>query len=35
MVVAHIFRFVENRIAEAWDFGQIIPEKMPNENGVF
>lgn len=34
-VVVHIFRFQENRIVEAWDVGQLIPEDSPNENGVF
>lgn len=31
----HIFRFENNKIAEAWDFGQAVPENMVNENGMF
>jgi predicted SnoaL-like aldol condensation-catalyzing enzyme len=34
-VVVHIFRFQDDRIVEAWDIGQPIPEDSPNENGVF
>lgn len=33
--VVHIFRFQNNLIVEMWDVGQPIPEKSPNENGVF
>ncbi len=33
--VVHIFRFQDNRIVELWDIGQPIPEKSPNENGIF
>lgn len=34
-VVVHIFRFYNDLIVELWDVGQPIPEKSPNENGVF
>jgi predicted SnoaL-like aldol condensation-catalyzing enzyme len=34
-VVVHVFRFDGERIAELWDVGQSIPEKMVNENGMF
>jgi predicted SnoaL-like aldol condensation-catalyzing enzyme len=34
-VVVHVLRFQEDRIVEAWDVGQLIPEDSPNENGVF
>lgn len=33
--VMHIFRFENNKIVELWDFGQAIPYKMVNENGMF
>lgn len=33
--VVHIFRFEGDRIAELWDFGQPVPEDMPNEDGMF
>ena len=33
--VVHIFRFEGNRIAEAWDVGQAVPEDSVNENGMF
>ncbi|MFF0828019.1 nuclear transport factor 2 family protein [Brevibacillus sp. NPDC003359] len=33
--VVHIFRFHQDRIVELWDVGQAIPEKSPNENGMF
>lgn len=35
MAVVHIFRFENGKIAELWDVGQLIPEKNPNENGMF
>lgn len=35
MAVIHIFRFESDKIVELWDFGQIIPEDMINENGMF
>lgn len=31
----HLFRFEGNRIAELWDVAQEVPEKSPNENGMF
>jgi len=33
--VVHMFRFEENKIVEMWDIGQEVPEKSPNENGMF
>ena len=33
--VVHVFRFEKGKIAEAWDVGQPVPEKSPNENGMF
>lgn len=31
----HIFRFDKDKITELWDFGQQVPVKMVNENGMF
>jgi predicted SnoaL-like aldol condensation-catalyzing enzyme len=31
----HIFRFVDGKIAELWDFAQEVPADSPNENGMF
>jgi predicted SnoaL-like aldol condensation-catalyzing enzyme len=33
--VVHIFRFENGRIAELWDIGQPLPEKSPNQYGMF
>jgi hypothetical protein len=34
--VCHMFKFNEtNRVIELWDMGQVLPEKMVNENGPF
>lgn len=33
--LVHIFRFQGDRISELWDIGQPVPEKSPNENGMF
>jgi len=33
--VVHIFRFESGKIVELWDLGQPVPEKSPNENGMF
>ena len=35
MAVVHMFRFEDGKIAELWDVGQKIPEKTPNQNGMF
>jgi predicted SnoaL-like aldol condensation-catalyzing enzyme len=35
VVVVHIFRFENGRIAELWDLGQAIPEENANDNGMF
>ena len=31
----HLFRFEGDRMVELWDVGQPVPEKSPNENGMF
>lgn len=33
--IVHIFRFQHGKIVELWDMGQPVPEKSPNENGMF
>jgi len=33
--VVHIFRFEAGRIVELWDLGQPVPEKSPNQYGMF
>lgn len=33
--VVHIFRFAAGKIVELWDVGQIEPEEMINERGMF
>ncbi len=33
--VVHIFRFEQGRIVELWDLGQPVPEKSPNQYGIF
>ncbi len=33
--VVHIFRFEKGHIVELWDLGQPVPEKSPNQNGMF
>lgn len=33
--VVHIFRFEHGRIVELWDLGQPLPEKSPNQYGMF
>jgi len=35
VAVVHIFRFEREKIVELWDLGQPVPEKSPNENGMF
>jgi predicted SnoaL-like aldol condensation-catalyzing enzyme len=35
MAVVHIFRFRDGRIEELWDVGQEIPQKTPNQHGMF
>jgi predicted SnoaL-like aldol condensation-catalyzing enzyme len=34
-MVVHIFRFENGKIVELWDLGQPIPEKSPNQYGMF
>jgi predicted SnoaL-like aldol condensation-catalyzing enzyme len=33
--LAHIFRFENGKIVELWDIGQPVPEKSPNQHGMF
>ena len=33
--VVHIFRFENGKIVELWDLGMAIPEKSPNQYGMF
>lgn len=33
--VVHIFKFQGDCIVELWDIGQPVPERSPNENGMF
>ena len=33
-VVMHIFRFSDDKIAELWDFGQMLPDEQINKNGM-
>ncbi len=33
--LVHIFRFEKGRIVELWDLGQPLPEKSPNQYGMF
>ncbi len=33
--VVHIFRFEKGQIVELWDLGQPVPEKSPNQHGMF
>lgn len=35
VAVVHIFRFEAGRIVELWDLGQPVPERSPNQYGVF
>jgi len=33
--VVHIFRFEKGRIVELWDLGQPVPDRSPNQYGMF
>lgn len=35
IAVAHIFRFREGKITEAWDLGQVMEKDSPNQHGMF
>lgn len=35
IVVAHIFKFEQDKIIELWDIGQVLIDNSPNENGIF
>lgn len=35
MIVVHLFRFADGKIAELWDCGQALPADSPNHDGAF
>ena len=35
IAIIHIMRFENDKIAELWDFGQVVPTEVINENGMF
>ena len=35
VAVVHVFRFEGDKVAELWDFGQLLSKDSPNENGAF
>lgn len=35
LALMHIFKFKQDKIIELWDFGQVVPEDIVNENGMF
>ena len=35
VALVHIFRFENGHIVELWDLGQPVPEKSPNQYGMF
>lgn len=35
LAVVHICRFENGKIAEFWDIGQVQPDPLVNENGMF
>ncbi len=35
VVVVHVFRFENDRIAELWDIGQAVPGESANQYGMF
>lgn len=35
VMVVHIFRFENGKMAELWDVGQLLEKESPNENGPF
>jgi len=35
IALIHIFRFIDDKIVELWDFGQPVPPNPVNENGMF
>jgi predicted SnoaL-like aldol condensation-catalyzing enzyme len=35
LTMMHIFKFDQGKIIELWDFGQVVPENLVNENGMF
>jgi predicted SnoaL-like aldol condensation-catalyzing enzyme len=35
IAIVHILRFEGDRIAEMWDIGQMQPDPMPNQHGMF
>ena len=35
VALVHIFRFKDGQIVELWDIGQEVPQKTPNQHGMF
>ncbi len=35
VAIVYIFRFEDGKIVELWDIGQVVPENLVNENGMF
>lgn len=35
IAVVHIFKFIEDKVVELWDLGQVIDKDSPNEKGLF
>ncbi len=35
LALMHIFKFEQNKIIELWDFGQVVPADIVNDNGMF
>jgi predicted SnoaL-like aldol condensation-catalyzing enzyme len=35
IAAVHLFRFNQDKIVELWDVGQAVPDKSPNERGMF
>lgn len=35
IAVVHIFRFLDGKVVELWDLGQVIAKDSPNEYGLF
>jgi predicted SnoaL-like aldol condensation-catalyzing enzyme len=35
IAIVHILRFEDGLIAEMWDIGQVQPDPMPNQHGMF
>ncbi len=35
MALVHVFRFEKGKVVELWDLGQRVPDKTPNQYGMF